>query len=230
MKCLSVITATKARFTFRMKTKSKLRPYGNKWKLHTQKNDRSWHPLSWAPNPAKTSSIRIELRSVFLGLALLGNHEEQAHWVPSRDTLVKTPIIVLTEQLENVPLLVQPLGCRVVWLRGKEPFFRLERLDLESVCCGCLVSFRLISPSHSHLSGSRPPSPPPLVMVRARKAQRWWEGAREAWRSYSHRLLWTLFLRGAVGAVKATQLESEAFGRASFPIIRNCEGLILVFI
>lgn len=46
---------------------------------YKNKKDRSWHPLSWAPNPAKTSSIRIELRSVFLGLALLGNHEEQAH-------------------------------------------------------------------------------------------------------------------------------------------------------
>lgn len=109
---------------------------------------------------------------------------------------------------------MQPLSWRVVWLRGKEPLFRLERLDFESVCCGCLVSFRFISPSHSHLSGSRPhPLPTPqLVMLRARKAQRWWEGAREAWRSYSHRLLWILFLRGAVGAVKAIQLESEAFG------------------
>lgn len=124
---------------------------------YRKKKDRSWHPLSWAPNPAKTFSIRIELRSIFLGLAFLGNHEEQAHWVPSRDTLVKTPTIVLTEQLESVPPLVQPLGCGVVWLRGKEPFFRLEMLDFESVCCGCLVSFRLISPSHPHLTGSRPP-------------------------------------------------------------------------
>lgn len=192
---------------------------------YNNKKDRSWHPLSWAPNPAKTSSIRIELRSVFLGLALLGNHEEQAHWVPYRDTLVKSPTTVLTEQLENVPPLVQPLSCGVVWLRGKEPFFRLERLDFESVCC-CLFPFQLISHSHSHLSGSRSPISDGAGEENTRVVGRCAGGLEE--------LLTPPALdpvpEGCGGRGESNPAGIWGIWGASFPIIRNCEGLILVFI
>lgn len=105
-------------------------------------------------------------------------------------------------------LLCSQLGRSVVWLRGKELYFRLGKLELESTCGGCVFSFQLIIfPSHPQLIGSRPPTS---------------DGARgESTRMTGRRARGLIPLRtlpavdpppvGAVGVVvEATGLKSEA--------------------
>lgn len=88
-------------------------------------------------------------------------------------------------------------------------------MDFESVCCSCLFAFQLISHSHSHLSGSRSPTSDGAGEENTRVVGRCAGGLEE--------LLTPPTLdpipEGAAGTVKATQLESEAFGGPHSPLL-----------
>ena len=88
-------------------------------------------------------------------------------------------------------------------------------MDFEPFCCSCLFPFQLISHRHSHLSGSRPP-----ISDGAGEESTWVVGR------YAGGLEESLtppdldpVPEGWVGAVKATQLESEASGGPHSPLL-----------
>ena len=138
-----------------------------------------------------------------------------AEYPPGRP-LLKSPTVALSEQLENGPPLVQPLGCGVVWLRGKEPDFRLERRGFESICGARVFSFRhLIFPSRPHLSGSRSPTSDGAGEESTRVVGR----CARSWPGYSAPPALDTLPGGAVGVVKATWLEPEASGGLHPPLL-----------